>query len=95
MPQVSHVFLNRKFYPMPRYFFNVHHQRERPDTEGVVLPDAGAAWREASLYAGELLKEKNGNFFLPSQEWHLEVTDEQRKPVYLIRVTAENKLCAK
>jgi len=75
---------------MPRYYFNIHHQGLGDDAEGEELPDAGAAWREATLIAGELLKDIDGKF-QPGQEWQLEVADEQRKPIYLIRVTAEKK----
>ena len=75
---------------MARYFFNIHHDRERHDTEGVELPDADAAWREATLAAGELIKEIDGDL-RPGQEWRLEVTDEQQKRLYLIRVIAEKK----
>jgi hypothetical protein len=76
---------------MPRYFFNVHDQGHRGhDTEGEELPDAAAAWREATLIAGELFKDIDGRF-QPGQEWQLEVTDEQRRPLYIIRVTAETK----
>jgi hypothetical protein len=75
---------------MPRYFFDVHHQIERQDTDGIELPDNESAWREATLAAGECLKELDGGF-RPGQEWQLKVTDEQRKPIYLIRITAEEK----
>jgi hypothetical protein len=75
---------------MPRYFFNVHHQGQGPDTEGTDLLDDAAAWREATLAAGELFKELDGSF-QPGQAWQLEVTDEQRKPIYVISVTAERK----
>ena len=78
------------FQLMPRYFFNVHHQRQGRDAEGVDLPDTDAAWHEATLVAGELFKDIAGSF-QPGQDWQLEVTDEQRKALYLIRVTAQKK----
>jgi hypothetical protein len=33
---------------MPRYFFNVYHERSEPDEVGEVLPDRQAAWKEAT-----------------------------------------------
>jgi hypothetical protein len=73
---------------MPRYFFNVHFQGHGRDLIGEELPDENAAWREATIVAGELFKEIDGKF-QPGQEWQLEVTDEQQRRVYLIRVVAE------
>ena len=73
---------------MPKFFFNVRYDGDRQDTEGEELPDADAAWREATIVAGEVFKDIDGRF-RPGQELQLEVTDEQRKPLYLIRVTAE------
>jgi hypothetical protein len=37
---------------MPRYFFNVYHERPEPDDLGDVLPDRQAAWKEATITAG-------------------------------------------
>jgi hypothetical protein len=75
---------------MPRYFFNIHHERQSVDTEGEQLPDDKAAWHEATIVAGELFRDMDGKF-QPGQEWQLEVTDEQRKPLYAIRIHAEKK----
>jgi hypothetical protein len=60
---------------------------EHLDIEGLDLPDADAAWRQAAMAAGELFKEISGKFPL-GEEWKLEVRDEQRKPLHVIRVTA-------
>ncbi len=73
---------------MPKFFFNVRHERDRQDTMGEDLPSADAAWREATIVAGETFKDIDGRF-QPGQEWRLEVTDEHRRPLYIIRVTAE------
>jgi hypothetical protein len=61
---------------MRRYFFNVHGERSAPDQVDEELPNNEAAWHEATLIAGELFKEIDGNF-RPGQEWSLEVTDAQ------------------
>ncbi|MDH2341551.1 hypothetical protein [Bradyrhizobium sp. SSUT77] len=70
---------------MPRYFFHVHGVASNKDEEGDELPDDEAAWREASSYAGALLKDIDGKF-RPGQEWSLEVTDEAGKPIYFISI---------
>ena len=73
---------------MPRYFFNIHGAHPSPDEEGDELPDNEAAWREATVIVGELFKNIDGKF-RPGEEWALEVADDQRKPLYLIRINAQ------
>jgi hypothetical protein len=73
---------------MPRYFFNIQNGSSGPDMEGEELPNKEAAWREATLMAGELFKDLDGKL-RPDHEWSLEVTDERRNPLYYIRVSAE------
>jgi hypothetical protein len=73
---------------MPRYFFYVHGVRPSSDEEGEELPDDEAAWDEATLIAGELFKEIDGKF-QPGQEWALEVTDAQQRPLYSINISAK------
>jgi uncharacterized protein DUF6894 len=73
---------------MPRYFFNVHHLQPGADDSGEELADDEAAWREATLVAGELFKDIDGGF-RPGQEWSLEVTDEQWCPLYLITIKSK------
>jgi len=71
---------------MPRYFFNIHHERSNIDPEGDELPDGHAAWREASRAAGEILRDCE---LTPGREWRLEVTDEFKSLIYVIRLNAE------
>jgi hypothetical protein len=78
----------RSHFNVARHFFNVHDERSAPDTVGEELPDAEAAWKEATLIPGELFKDVDGKF-RPGQEWLLEVTDERRNPLHFIRVSAE------
>jgi hypothetical protein len=73
---------------MPRYYFNVNNAVRAGD-EGEILPDDEAAWHEATLVAGEIFKDVDGKF-RPGQGWSLEVTDEQRRPLYSINVTGNN-----
>ena len=73
---------------MPRYFFNVYHERAELDDEGEELPDVQAAWHEATVTAGQIIQDLNGKL-RPGQNWRLEVTDEFAKPLYVIHVSAD------
>jgi uncharacterized protein DUF6894 len=73
---------------MPRYFFHVHHNEPQIDYEGEELPDKHAAWKEATVMAGEILKDLDGKL-QPGREWRLEVTDEFANPLYVLHINAE------
>jgi len=73
---------------MPRYFFHMHGVRPSPDTVGEELRDDEAAWHEATLVAGEIFKDIDGKF-RPNEEWSLEVTDENGKPIYVIDINSK------
>jgi hypothetical protein len=74
---------------MPRYFFNIHaHIPTSADEIGEELRDDEAAWKEATMIAGEIFKDIDGNF-RPDQEWALEVTEASRKPLYMIRISGQ------
>ena len=71
---------------MPRYFFNVVHKERSADLEGAELPDAPAAWREATQLTGELIGDI---WFSFGHELSVEVTDADRHRLYLIGVSTE------
>ena len=73
---------------MPRYFFNVYYDRVELDEEGEELPDVRAAWREATVTAGQIIQDLDGKL-RPGKNWRMEVTDESSKPLYVIHVCAE------
>jgi hypothetical protein len=73
---------------MPRYFFHVHHNEPQIDYEGEELRDKHAAWKEATVMAGEILKDLDGKL-QPGREWRLEVTDEFANPLYALHINAE------
>jgi Domain of unknown function (DUF6894) len=73
---------------MPRYYFNVLNSNPSLDDLGEYLPDKEAAWRQATITAGEIFKAIDGSL-RPGQEWTLEVTDEARRPVYIIHIEAK------
>ena len=70
---------------MQRYFFNVHNVEPSVDTEGEELPDDEAAWKHATMFAGDLFKDIDGRF-QPGQQWSIEVTDEARRPIFFISI---------
>jgi hypothetical protein len=72
---------------MPRYYFHLLGKHGSPDDHGEELPDNEAAWKEATKVAGELFKDIDGKF-RPGEEWALEVTDENRTPLYTIHIDA-------
>jgi hypothetical protein len=73
---------------MPRYFFNVYHERPEPDDLGEVLPDRQAAWKEATITAGQILQSLDGKL-RPGCDWRMEVTDESSNALYVISISAK------
>ena len=73
---------------MPKYFFNVFHDRAEIDQDGEELPDKHAAWREATVTAGQIMQDMDGKL-QPGKAWRMEVTDEFANPLYVIHVHAE------
>ena len=73
---------------MPRYFFNVFYGPSNVDVIGEDLPDEQAAWHEGTRVAGELFHDLDGGF-QPGQEWRLEITDDAKNLLYVIRISGE------
>jgi hypothetical protein len=73
---------------MPRYFFNVNGAVHSSDDDGEAFPDDEAAWKEATLVAGELFRDIDGKF-QPGQAWNLEVTDAGRRRLYRIAIKGD------
>jgi hypothetical protein len=72
---------------MPRYFFDVHHDRAQIDEQGEELPDQHAAWREATIIAGRILQDIDGRL-KPGHGWRMDVTDEFRNTLFVLHITA-------
>jgi hypothetical protein len=60
---------------MPRYFFHIYHEQPEIDEQGEELPDKHAAWREATVMAGQTLQGLDGKL-QPGREWRMTVTYE-------------------
>ncbi|WFU74942.1 MULTISPECIES: hypothetical protein [unclassified Bradyrhizobium] len=73
---------------MPRYFFHVTYHRTIIDEVGEELPDDRAAWKEATVVAGQTLQSIDGNL-VPGREWRLEVADEFENTILVLRINAE------
>lgn len=73
---------------MPRYFFHIHHEQYLPDREGEELPDKHAAWKEATVTAGQILQDIDGKL-KPDHEWCMEVADEFQNTLFVLRVSAQ------
>jgi hypothetical protein len=73
---------------MPRYFFHVYHDRAEPDDEGEELPDKHAAWKEATITAGQILQGLDDSL-TPAREWRMEVTDEFQNPLFVLHISEE------
>jgi hypothetical protein len=68
---------------MRKYYYNIHYVSPSADDVGEEHSDDEAAWREATVIAAR-------GKFRPVQKWALELTDEARKPIYVIRIEARN-----
>lgn len=76
---------------MPRYYFNIFHERVEEDLVGEELADQHAAWAEATVTAGRLLQSLDGKL-QPGRDWRMEVTDEFANPLYVIQVSAKRAI---
>lgn len=78
---------------MPKYFFQVIDGKGLVDDEGADLENLAAAMREATRYAGCLLKE-NKTDIRPDVDWSLRVSDCSGQTIFQIdlrlHVHAEN-----
>ena len=73
---------------MPRYFFDVQKLAPTLDPADEDLPNDEAAWRQATIFAGEIFKDVDGRL-RPDQDWSIEVADEHRKPIFLINISSK------
>ena len=75
---------------MPRYFFQLNGTDEPDrDNDGLTFLDHQAAWEEATMACGEMIRTIDGHL-QPGQGWQMEVTDEAGKLIYRLRFIAES-----
>jgi hypothetical protein len=74
---------------MPKYFFSVRHgDHISQHDDGIDFPDVAAVQVEATKSTGEILRDLN-QALESGSELRMEVADEARKPVFILRVIAE------
>jgi hypothetical protein len=74
---------------MPKFFFHVDDGKLTLDREGTELSGTGEARTTAVEFAGELLRDFDGEFWSNGQQWALHVTDERRKLLFSLHLGAE------
>ncbi|HEX3859595.1 MAG TPA: hypothetical protein VHV58_08340 [Pseudolabrys sp.] len=73
---------------MPVFYFHVVHDSRASSPTALNLPDKKAAWEEATVTAGQILRDLGGAL-QPGSEWRIDVADSARKPILSLRVVAE------
>jgi hypothetical protein len=56
--------------------------KSEPENEGLELPDNDAAWVEATVACGELLRDLNGRLKPGDHYWSMQVSDESGAKLY-------------
>jgi hypothetical protein len=75
---------------MPQYSFVTTHNGKTVELdEPIDLPDVKAAWEEATVYAGQMLKDVDGSLG-SNTEWSVDVR-EQGRSVRKIHITTEGE----
>ena len=74
---------------MPLYQFSTTHGNTVFDTgDALELKDDAAAWEEATVACGEILKGLDGSLS-PDREWRMDVKDETGVKVFTLRLLSE------
>jgi hypothetical protein len=82
--------LHRWSLAMPRYFFHLNtNEQASVDSDGLTFLDHQAAWEEATMACGEMIRTIDGHL-QPGEAWQMEVTDEAGKLIYRLRFIAES-----
>lgn len=77
---------------MPLYYLStVQDDRVNDRDDPIDLPDDKAAWRQAAIAFGEMLKEIDG-CLTPNAEWRFNVKNESRVLIYSLKLTPESYL---
>jgi hypothetical protein len=74
---------------LPRYFFSTTHEEQHHDHEEPVdLPDDRAAWSEATIACGEILRDIDGKL-KPEQRWRMDVNNEDHELIFSLWLIPE------
>ncbi len=74
---------------MPLYFFRISHGRySGASDQGAEFDSREAAWAEMTKVCGNLVGSISRSL-KQNAEWHMELLDEAKKPVFRIRLVSE------
>jgi len=74
---------------MPLYFFRIRNGRYSGASDyGIECVDRDAAWRELTAVCADMASGISRKL-AENAEWHLELLDESKQPVFRIRIVAE------
>lgn len=74
---------------MPLYFFRIRNGRYSGASDhGTECADRDAAWRELTTVCADMASGISRKL-AENSEWHLELLDEAKQPVFRIRIVAE------
>jgi len=74
---------------MPLYFFRIRNGQYSGASEyGTECADRDAAWRELTTVCADMASGISRKL-AENSEWHLELLDESKQPVFRIRIVAE------
>ena len=74
---------------MPLYFFRIRNGRDSgASDQGTECADRDAAWKELTNVCAEMASGISRKL-KQNSEWHLELLDESRRPVFRIRIVGE------
>jgi hypothetical protein len=74
---------------MTAYTFRITHEASEIEHETTLdLPDLHAAWEEATITAGHMLKDLDGDL-KPKTEWAVQILDDSGNLIRTIRIVTE------
>jgi hypothetical protein len=77
---------------MPLYFFRIRNGRYSGASDrGTECADRDAAWRELTAVCADIASGISRKL-AENAEWHLELLDESKQPVFCIRIVAERSI---
>jgi hypothetical protein len=75
---------------MPLYYFVTNHRDEIVRSPSALdLPNMAAAWEEATIATGEILRGLDGSLEVGT-EWSIQIQDETGTPLRTIKLVAES-----
>jgi hypothetical protein len=83
-----HDFHSDQSAPDTYFFHIILNGSPSGQSDGLLFPDKAAAWREASMSCGEIIREMDGKI-KPGCNWQMEVSDHAGHAIYRFTFKAE------